>query len=321
MKYAVFVLLAVTAVLSTAVARLDDTPMTPPPIPGFDYSGDMNMSYVLTVEDVQLTFMAALGLWFPYPAGDCNGDGSINAADAGSIFQALMDIVSCYAPIPTPAIPLTPTPTPATGPERVWLSGNTHIGCPGDTVMISVSMENPQTDIDCFGLEFHYDSQTMFYTGFEPGDLDPGWIMIDCIELDPGRVRACGFCIGTPIPSGSSGELLDLTFQSICTDCYWLELYPYAFDWLVDDIQSFYPESGTMDVQCVRPVHNGDTNLDHQLSCGDAQLVFLHVLGLVELNFQQFTTGDCNLDYALTAEDAQLIFQSVMGQAACADPI
>jgi len=299
----------------------DSTPTFPPAMPGFEYSGDMNMNHVHTTEDAQLTFLAALGMWFPYLAGDCNGDDQITAGDAGAIFQTMMDIMTCAAPIPTPVSPLTPTPTPAPGPEQVMLTGGLYIGCPGDSLQMSVTMENPLTDVDCFGLEFHFDTHAMAYTGYDTGDLDPGWIMFDCHELEPGRVRACGYCIGTPIPSGSSGTILAFTFQTTCSDCYWGEMYPYTFDWLVDDIHTFYPVNGTLEVQCIRPVHNGDTNLDHQVSSGDAQLAFLGVLGLVTLNFQQFTTGDCNMDYELTSEDAQLIFQTVLGQAACADPL
>ena len=74
-------------------------------------------------------------------------------------------------------------------------------------------------------------------------------------------------------------------------------------------------------INCTNTVHNGDANLDHMITSGDAQLTFLEVLGLVTFSWQQFITADCNSDFELTAEDAQMIFETVMGTNQCTDPI
>lgn len=308
---------------STVSVSADERPPAtyPSPVPGFEYTGDMNMNYVQTSEDAQLTFLAALGTWFPYLAGDCNGDDQITAGDAGAIFQDLLSIYDCMEPIPTPPAPLTPTPTPEISGNRVFTS-NIMIGCPGDTMDYSVRLENPDFEIDCFGFEVHFNPAVISYNNCSTGDLDPGWVMFDCAEIEPGIVRAIGYTIPpTAIPSGSLGTLVDLTFSSICNTCYDGEIFPFDFHWLTDDLAPFHIETDDLEFNCINVLHNGDANLDHQVTSGDAQLTFMSVLGLVQLNFQQFRTADCNGDVELTSEDAQLIFLTALGTPSCVDPI
>ncbi|MCD4655827.1 hypothetical protein K8T06_18050, partial [bacterium] len=194
------------------------------------------------------------------------------------------------------------------------------IGCPGNVVEFSVDLSNPDYDVDCFGLEFHFDDEALTYENCIYGDLDPPWLMFNCYDIQPGIIRIGGFGFYETIPSGSYGALAELTFISQCSEYYWEELIPYSFHWMMDDIQPFQSISGEMEIQCVRDSHNGDTNLDHHLSSEDSQLAFMEVLGLIQLNIQQLITADCNGNHELTSEDAQMIFQAALGMISCSDP-
>ena len=293
----------------------------PSPVPGFEQTGDMNFSYTLTPEDSQHAFWAALGTWFPYLAGDCNGDGNITAGDSSAIFYGIMNQSICAAPIPTPVIPLTPTPTPSMNDNQILVNGFSLIGCPDDQMIYSIYMMNPDYPVDSFGIEFHYDPDAISYVNCENGNLDPGWTMLDCAEKEPGIARAGGFAVDVSVPTGSSGNLINLIFNAECQNCYFGELKSYSFQWRVDDLEPFYTVDGVLEFSCVNSVHNGDANLDHQLTSGDAQLTFLYVLGQVSFSYQQMETADCNGNTDITSEDAQQIFMAALGMGTCEDPM
>ena len=68
-------------------------------------------------------------------------------------------------------------------------------------------------------------------------------------------------------------------------------------------------------------IHDGDVNLDDELSAGDAQMAFLIVLGSYTPTVEQECAADCNGDDEVTAGDAQLIFLAVLGTGNCEDGI
>ncbi|HPQ42413.1 MAG TPA: hypothetical protein PLV45_18720 [bacterium] len=295
--------------------------ITPTPTPFFDFTGDVNFSYTLTPEDSQITLLYALGYWSPTPVADCNCDGEVTPQDSILIFNGLFLGSYCTCPVPNPPGTFTPTPTPALPLNQIYCT-NDGVGCPGDMVFMDIRMSNPDYPVDCLGIDFQYNPEIMSFESAGAGDLDPGWFMFDADEVSPGTVRIAAWSLdGYEIPAGSDGVLAELGFTAICPDCYEGELYPYTIHWMTDDLQPFQPVHGNLEINCVYPVHNGDANLDHALSAGDAQLTFLNVLGLVSFTFQQFTTADCNSDYQVTAEDAQMIFETLMGYSQCTDPL
>lgn len=75
-----------------------------------------------------------------------------------------------------------------------------------------------------------------------------------------------------------------------------------------------------MGMHYVIPCSNtGDVNLDGELSSYDAQLAFLIALGITTPSFRETCAADCTGDGAVTAGDAQGIFMAVLGMAECAD--
>lgn len=68
-------------------------------------------------------------------------------------------------------------------------------------------------------------------------------------------------------------------------------------------------------------LHTGDTNLDLEITAGDAQMAFLITLGVVTPTFEEGCAADCNGDDEVTAGDAQNIFLVVLGSATCIDPL
>lgn len=315
--------IVITAIILTPVCVVSagGSRITPTPTPFFDYTGDINFSYTLSSEDSQLTFLMALGYWSPTPAADCNADGEVTSGDSQAIFAGLFEGSFCMCPVPNPPGTFTPTPTPALPLNKVYMDDN-GVGCPGDMIQIDIRLANPDFPIDCVGVDFHYDPGVLAFESATSGNLDPNWMLFNADAISPGTVRIAAWTFnGYEIPTGSDGVLATLTFYAICPDCYDGELYPYTFDWMVDDIQPFLPENGDLVINCVYPFHNGDANLDHQLTSGDAQLTFMNVLGMVSFTFQQSITADCNSDWEVTAEDAQMIFEALMGYTQCTDPL
>lgn len=78
------------------------------------------------------------------------------------------------------------------------------------------------------------------------------------------------------------------------------------------------PSATPTDEPCI---HDGDVNLDGELSAGDAQMAFLITLGSYSPTWEQECASDCNGDDEVTAGDAQLIFMAVLGSGNCEDGI
>ena len=67
------------------------------------HHGDVDFSGSLTAADAQATFAISLGAWTPtlqeHCAADCNGDESVTAGDAQSIFLGVLGMGSCVDPV------------------------------------------------------------------------------------------------------------------------------------------------------------------------------------------------------------------------------
>ncbi|MBN1879697.1 VCBS repeat-containing protein [bacterium] len=68
-------------------------------------------------------------------------------------------------------------------------------------------------------------------------------------------------------------------------------------------------------------IHDGDVNMDGELSAGDAQAAFFIVLGLLSPSYEEACAADCNGDGEVTAGDAQAIFLALLQGGSCVDPI
>ncbi len=107
---------------------------TPTPTPPCAHTGDVTMDSIHTAEDAQIAFNIVMSLYTPiwdeWCAADCNGDSDVTAADAQSIFGAVLALDFCVDPIPTvtPTPTLTPTNTPVAVLDQVNEDFNTTIG-------------------------------------------------------------------------------------------------------------------------------------------------------------------------------------------------
>jgi len=76
---------------------------TPTPNPACSHTGDVNFTGEITVEDAQLAYQIALGIYTSTPwedcAADCNGNGSVTALDAQLIFSILFGENPCFDPL------------------------------------------------------------------------------------------------------------------------------------------------------------------------------------------------------------------------------
>lgn len=148
---------------------------------------------------------------------------------------------------PTP-VPPTPTPTPTPAPENVWIEGTT--GCYGDTIVIPVMVDNPETAIDTFAVELSYDTSILDYIGCTPGTLNPGWYYYNCQENTSGLVGIAGLATGIGIPAGSTGSIALLTFTVVCTTCSNDDTSNLAVANLYHDLTGFGRTDGTFTYYC-----------------------------------------------------------------------
>ena len=67
--------------------------------------------------------------------------------------------------------------------------------------------------------------------------------------------------------------------------------------------------------------HHGDVDFNGSLTAADAQTAFAISLGAWTPTFQEHCAADCNGDESVTAGDAQSIFIGVLGMGSCVDPV
>nr|HPQ40131.1 choice-of-anchor J domain-containing protein [bacterium] len=68
-------------------------------------------------------------------------------------------------------------------------------------------------------------------------------------------------------------------------------------------------------------VHDGDPNMDGEITAGDAQMAFMIALGSITPTYEEGCAADCNGDDEVTAGDAQQIFLTALGSGSCVDPL
>jgi hypothetical protein len=211
-------------------------------------------------------------------------------------------------------------PSLVSAQDTIWI-GTDYTGEAGDIIDIEIMLTNPLTAVNAFSMDLSYDPDMLQYQFCLPGNLDPGWAVFDCYQLEPGEIAIDGFALPpSEIPAGSDGVLATVTFLVTCDDCGngdSCDLIPHEF---LDNIIDFIAVNGlfTFGSACV---NNGDVNLDGEITAGDAQLAFSIVLGTYSPTFEEECAADCNGDGEVTASDAQAIFLVVLGISDCADPL
>lgn len=153
-------------------------------------------------------------------------------------------------PEPTHTPTHTPVPTDTPSPDN-WLLVENAEGCFGDSIQLAVSINNRDIEIDAFTFHMAFDDTILSYVSCEEGDLLPpdGWIMFGCNEGSPGDLIVAGFSLD-PVPPGENGDLVIITFDVICTDCYEGQTSPLDLHMFSDDIEGFTGFDGIFVYSC-----------------------------------------------------------------------
>ncbi|HPQ42434.1 MAG TPA: cohesin domain-containing protein, partial [bacterium] len=125
--------------------------------------------------------------------------------------------------------------------------------------------ENPDTEIDAFTMHLGFDTGMLNYVSCVEGTLPPGgWVLFDCNEATSGDVTIGAFSLN-PIPTGSSGVLVTLTFDVDCPACMQGDTSALTVISLADDLELFGSVNGTFTYDCgsqptATPTEPGPTN-------------------------------------------------------------
>jgi len=144
---------------------------------------------------------------------------------------------------PTP-VPPTATPTPG---GQLWLTDSS--GCQNDSITISLMMNNTLTAVDAIGVHILYDTNVLQYVSTAYGTLNPGWMFFNSNEAIPGDVTLGAFTMSA-IPQGSNGSLAVLTFNVVCSSCYFGQTSAQTLFDAADDIATFTLTNGTFTYTC-----------------------------------------------------------------------
>ncbi len=151
-----------------------------------------------------------------------------------------------------------PTPTPGPGDRIRLISAG---GCLGDAIEVPVQVTNDYTAIDTFSFRVTYDTAMLDYTACARGTLDPGWDSFDCTETEPGNLTISGSTAGMPVPAGSDGTLVILSFDVTCTTCQNGDTSDLNLLELTGDLTGFVATSGQFRYACSTPTPVPDDDM------------------------------------------------------------
>lgn len=217
---------------------------------------------MVSAGDAQQAFYIALGTYIPtaeeYCAADCNGDGLVSAGDAQGIFYLALGIGSCVDPILTKQ---EPVPQKVVSEANViWIEEGADSN--RNLVRIVIGIANQETDVDAFTFDLTYDASRLKYQKCESGDLNPDWILFDCIENAPGTIRTGAFAIH-PVPKESDGSLVIFTFEVISDSWSVGRDRNFTISRLMDDLQGFTIEDASVHArQLPKPLFNRNATRD-----------------------------------------------------------
>jgi len=117
-------------------------------------------------------------------------------------------------------------------------------GCTGDTIVVTVNLQNNSTVVDAWGFHLRYNSSHLDYVSCEPGVLDPGWYTWGCDENTPGDIVIGAYATTSSIPLNSNDSLVLLTFNVTCGSCMPGVTSQLTIDTMVDDLAALGPGQG-----------------------------------------------------------------------------
>ncbi|MBN1880312.1 hypothetical protein JW823_09410 [bacterium] len=202
---------------------------TPTPVPTATpnlclNTGDVNDDGSLTAGDAQMAFQIALGAMIPTEeeecAADCNGDGDCTAGDAQSIFLGALGMGSCTDPIIGRSESHTATLSRkmeliSPDSDLLWVE-NSAVAV-GETVSISIWLDNPKTAIDAFTLNVRYPVELLELVEVTEGTLNPEWLDFGWNDSSEGIATIAAYNSGLDdyeIQAAGNGSLVVLTFRA-----------------------------------------------------------------------------------------------------------
>jgi hypothetical protein len=156
---------------------------------------------------------------------------------------------------PEPTIPpVTPSPVPTStpGPQEDTITVSNAEGCQGDQIHVEITIDNPITSVDVFGMDLNFDPDMMAYEYCTPGILIQDWPLFDCSLIEPGTVRLSGIDVmgDNVIQAGSSGILASVTFTVTCDLCQLNDTSDLIPNGFTDDLIDFVAINGLFTHPC-----------------------------------------------------------------------
>ncbi len=191
--------------------------------------------------------------------------------------------------------------------------------CRAHIVTVDVVLDNPETPVLAFSFRVSYDPNYLDYSYCRRGDLVTGFTMASCGGITPSLLIGAGFSEGAPIPAGSHGTLLRISFQvrdrPLPTNPHPTVVH---FESTSDDIAGFATEDGRVAIHPCR--HSGDVTGDGRVTLADVEQALAFMADPTGASCFALCAADCDGSGALTTRDAQRIFRVALGQAQCANP-
>lgn len=176
-------------------------------------------------------------------------------------------------------------------------------------VTVLVQVHNTPRAIEAFGFKFKFDEKVLEYHEAGSQGLTRDFASLNAHQLSKGTIIVGGYNL-KPVPSGSSGTILAITFKVVCSACRNGDTSSMDLFDLKDDIKGWQTQKGTFTF--IAYAHNGDVNNDMTITPADALLVFKYYLGMVELSERSLYRGDKNGDGEITPADAHHIFKEYL---------
>ncbi len=156
-------------------------------------------------------------------------------------------IVPSSTPSPEPTVVPTQAATSTPTDDEIWVEEVS--GCTGEIIDIAVSINNPDTAVEAFGFDFNFNIHMLDYESCIKGDLTSEWNYFQCHEDGLGRIRIGGFS-DDPIPAGSAGTLVVISFRVTCYYCELNDQCTLSLTGLIDDMDGWTTQNGLFTYYC-----------------------------------------------------------------------
>ena len=190
-------------------------------------------------------------------------------------------------------------------------------GQAGMPVIIPVRIQSAPNEVSSLGFDVQFDPSILQFDSADfTGTLLENFEFKQASNPLPGVVRVGGFTVGSPIPSGATGDLVNLTFIVSCQECTSSSL---DLEALKDHIAT-WTTSGSCFLACCRC--DGDVNSDSEISPLDALCAFETYLLICPTSCGipcEDVCCDVSDDGDCSPFDAQCIFLKYLGLPSCLD--